>query len=127
MALQSSNSTVTVLNSWKEIAAYMGRGVRTVQRYERELQLPVRRIQGKSHASVLALKTDLDAWVHSAPLGLNERSSNTQHRACITNIRTSLAKMAILRRNTYELRVAHHECVLRLHSSMELLMRQMAR
>ena len=31
------------LNTWKEIATYMGRGVRTVQRWERELGLPVRR------------------------------------------------------------------------------------
>ncbi len=31
-----------VLNSWKEIACYLGRGVRTVQRYERDLGLPVR-------------------------------------------------------------------------------------
>ena len=30
-----------VLNGWKEIANYLGKGVRTVQRYEREFGLPV--------------------------------------------------------------------------------------
>ena len=57
-----------MLNSWKEIASYLGRGVRTVQRYEFEYQLPVRRVQGKAHGSVLALAKDLDDWVQKTPL-----------------------------------------------------------
>lgn len=56
-----------VLNSWKEIAAYMGRGVRTVQRWEQELGLPVRRPRGKERSAVIALKKDLDLWLQSAP------------------------------------------------------------
>jgi hypothetical protein len=48
MATFAADSTVVPLNSWKEIASYMGRGVRTVQRYERELHLPVGRIHGKA-------------------------------------------------------------------------------
>ena len=35
-----------VLSSWKDIAKYMGKGVRTVQRWERHLGLPVRRPNG---------------------------------------------------------------------------------
>ena len=58
-----------VLNSWKEIAAYLGRGVRTVQRWEQELGLPVRRPRGKERSAVIALKTDLDLWLQSAPSG----------------------------------------------------------
>src|SRR4051812_33630088 len=38
-AVRSSNT----LQSWKEIAAYLKRGVRTVQRWERSHGLPVRR------------------------------------------------------------------------------------
>jgi hypothetical protein len=56
-----------VLNSWKEIAAYLGRGVRTVQRWEQELGLPVRRPRGKERSAVIALKPDLDAWLHNTP------------------------------------------------------------
>lgn len=56
-----------VLNSWKEIAAYLGRGVRTVQRWERELNLPVRRPRGKDRSAVIALKPDIDAWLHNVP------------------------------------------------------------
>ncbi len=56
-----------VLNSWKEVATYLGRGVRTVQRWERELALPVRRPRGKSRSAVIAFKSELDQWLHHAP------------------------------------------------------------
>ncbi len=52
----------TVLSSWKEIAAYFGKGVRTVQRWERELELPVRRPGGQQHI-VMALPSELDSWM----------------------------------------------------------------
>ena len=53
-----------VLTSWKEIAAYVNKGVRTVQRWEKEQQLPVRR----SGQSVLAIPKEIDAWVRTRPL-----------------------------------------------------------
>lgn len=56
-----------VLNSWKEIAAYLGRGVRTVQRWEHDLALPVRRPRGRERSAVIALKADLDRWLHNVP------------------------------------------------------------
>lgn len=52
-----------VLTSWKEIAQYLGRGVRTVQRWETEYGLPVRRARGETHHAVLALPDELDAWL----------------------------------------------------------------
>jgi hypothetical protein len=64
-----------VLNSWKEIAAHLGRGVRTVQRWEQELGLPVRRPRGKSRSAVIALAGDLDEWLHRAPVGLGPASN----------------------------------------------------
>lgn len=51
------------LDSWKEIAGYLGRSVRTVQRWEAERGLPVHRIPGGEAASVSALKPDLDRWL----------------------------------------------------------------
>jgi hypothetical protein len=54
----------TVLSSWKDIARYMGKGVRTVQRWERHLGLPVRRPNGASHKSAVLLdRSELDAWL----------------------------------------------------------------
>jgi hypothetical protein len=52
-----------VLNSWKEIAVYLGRGVRTAQRWERELQLPVRRPRERSRSAVIAFRSELDRWL----------------------------------------------------------------
>src|ERR1700691_78538 len=53
-----------VLSSWKDIARYMGKGVRTVQRWEHHLGLPVRRPNGASHKSAVLLdRGDLDAWL----------------------------------------------------------------
>ena len=50
------------LDSWKEIAAYLGRGVRTVQRWEREEGLPVHRLAHAERGSVFADPTELTAW-----------------------------------------------------------------
>ena len=50
------------LDSWKEIAAYLDRGARTVQRWEREEGLPVHRLLHDRLGSVYAYKAELDAW-----------------------------------------------------------------
>lgn len=50
------------LDSWKEIAAYLNRSVRTVYRWEKEEGLPVHRHQHKELGSVFAYKGELDAW-----------------------------------------------------------------
>jgi hypothetical protein len=50
------------LESWKAIAAYLGRGVTTVQRWERDEALPVRRHAHAARGSVFAYQRDLDEW-----------------------------------------------------------------
>jgi CheY-like chemotaxis protein len=55
-----------VLNSWKEIAQYLGRGVRTIQRYEQEYNLPVRRIAGRRRTAVIAFSDEVDAWLEQS-------------------------------------------------------------
>lgn len=50
------------LDSWKEIAAYLNKEVRTVQRWEKNLGLPVRRLAQGKQGTVFAYKLDLDAW-----------------------------------------------------------------
>jgi hypothetical protein len=52
-----------VLHSWKEIAAELDRGVRTVQRWERTLQLPVRRLGNGPRSPVFAFKAELRLWL----------------------------------------------------------------
>lgn len=65
--LPKSPARDEVLNSWKDIAKYLDRGVRTVQRWELELALPVRRPRGKPRSGVLALRSELDHWLSACP------------------------------------------------------------
>ena len=51
------------LDSWKEIAAYLKRGVRSVQRWEKEEALPVHRHLHKKLDSVYAFESEIDAWL----------------------------------------------------------------
>ena len=50
------------LDSWKEIADYLNRDVRTVQRWERSEELPVHRILHKKRSTVYAYQDELDIW-----------------------------------------------------------------
>ena len=50
------------LDSWKEIAAYLNRSVRTVTRWERQEGLPVHRHLHSKSGSVYAYKPELDDW-----------------------------------------------------------------
>jgi len=51
------------LDSWKEIAAFFGRGERTVKRWETERGLPVHRVPGSGRASVFAYSDELADWL----------------------------------------------------------------
>lgn len=50
------------LTSWKEIAAHLGRDVRTVLRWEKDRGLPVHRVPGATGRVVFAYTDELDAW-----------------------------------------------------------------
>jgi hypothetical protein len=50
-----------VLSSWKEIASFLGKGVRTVQRWESSLGLPIHRPSG-NRGVILAYPAEIDAW-----------------------------------------------------------------
>ncbi|HEX4309537.1 MAG TPA: hypothetical protein VHZ25_05880 [Acidobacteriaceae bacterium] len=63
MKVENHTDSATVLTSWKDIARYMGKGVRTVQRWEQDFGLPVRRPHGSNKKAVLARPRDLDLWV----------------------------------------------------------------
>lgn len=56
-----------MLSSWKEIALFFGKGVRTVQRWEKTLDLPIHRPPGAPSNVVLARTSDLEEWMHRGP------------------------------------------------------------
>jgi len=63
------------LDSWKEIAAYLGRGIRTVQRWEREEGLPVHRLAHAERGSVFADPIELTEWWKSRQIAPAAKAS----------------------------------------------------
>ena len=100
-----------VLNSWKEIAEYMGRGVRTVQRYERELRLPVHRPAGKSRSAVIAFPDEIERWMRETPLSSSTNSNTAkpakaneaEWRRLLTNSQLLLERAEALKASMSEL------------------------
>jgi hypothetical protein len=52
----------TILHSWNEIAAYVARGIRTVQRWERDINFPIHR----NKQDVFAVSTEIDEWLRDS-------------------------------------------------------------
>jgi Tol biopolymer transport system component len=59
------------LESWKEIAAYLKRDVRTVIRWEKSEGLPVHRQMHQARGSVFAYASELEAWKRNRELRLS--------------------------------------------------------
>jgi tetratricopeptide (TPR) repeat protein/TolB-like protein len=57
-----ANGEQTLLESWKEISAYLRRSVRTCRRWEDTLELPIHRLDGTPNARVFAYPHELDRW-----------------------------------------------------------------
>jgi len=61
-----------ILRGWKEIAAHLGSGVRTAQRWENE-GLPVRRPTKGPRSHVIADSEELDSWRLKGPFWRTKR------------------------------------------------------
>jgi uncharacterized sporulation protein YeaH/YhbH (DUF444 family) len=97
-----------LLTSWKEIARYLSKGVRTVQRWERELNLPVRRPAESRHI-VVATCSDLDQWV----AGMTQSGSGTCC-SCQEDLVLAQKTIAELREAVARLEVENRAAVLAL-------------
>lgn len=51
------------LDGWKAIASFLGRSIRTVQRWEQDVAMPVRRVGGGRQGPVWADASELEAWL----------------------------------------------------------------
>jgi adenylate cyclase len=78
-----------VLESWKEISRYLNRDIRTIQRWELERGLPVRRIPGGEKPRVYAVKSELDDWRRTR--GIHTASASDRGMAA-----THLQSVAVL-------------------------------
>ena len=66
------------LESWKEIAVYLNRGVRTVRRWETDEGLPVHRLAHRKQGTVFAYPSELDSWRESRRVDRNGTNSGTR-------------------------------------------------
>jgi len=95
------------LSGWKDIAGYLDKGVRTVQRYECEFGLPVRRPAGKPRGSVVATRDELDAWISASPIREVFELPPRPHDlipASVEQIKKGVKEMAQLREQMLALR-----------------------
>ncbi|MBS1814720.1 MAG: hypothetical protein JSS87_07580 [Acidobacteria bacterium] len=70
-----------MLSSWKEIAQFFGKGVRTVQRWEKTLDLPIHRPPGAPSNVVLAKESDLEEWMNRGVVGAHMRADQAVENA----------------------------------------------
>jgi TolB-like protein/Tfp pilus assembly protein PilF len=77
----SQRSSRERLDSWKEIAAYLGRDVTTAQRWEKREGMPIHRHLHDKRGSVYALSAELDAWLRSRRAGLEDDEKEPEGQA----------------------------------------------
>ena len=111
-----------ILSGWKSIARHLGMGVRTVQRYERQLGLPIRRPAGKLRGAVLATKLELDAWIAASPVRQAfQLASVPSPIPGVNAVKAGVAEMHILREQMLALRDEVRASMSSLRNSIESL------
>jgi hypothetical protein len=111
-----------ILSGWKSIARHLGMGVRTVQRYERQLGLPIRRPAGKLRGAVLATKLELDAWIAASPVRqVFQLTTVPSPIPSMNAVKAGVAEMHTLREQMLALRDEVRASMSSLRNSIETL------
>jgi Tol biopolymer transport system component len=93
------------LNSWKEIAAHLGRDVTTVQRWEKREGMPVHRHLHDRIGSVYAFRSELEAWAASRrqkppavvePVEAAPRASGSSRRFRLVAVAAAAAVVVVI-------------------------------
>jgi Tol biopolymer transport system component len=83
------------LDSWKEIAQFLNRDVRTVQRWEKDEGLPIHRHMHQNRSSVFAFEDELANWLESESPS-REAAGNGTHGAHLKKWVFGIAGVAVL-------------------------------
>ncbi len=110
-----------ILNSWKEISSFLQRGVRTVQRWEEQYNLPVHRLGTGPRSPVFAIPAELKYWLLTIArtengLHLEESRDEASTNGCST--RPALARSHELRKELGQLMQEHHKRAEILHRTV---------
>ena len=102
---------VRILNSWKDISTYVGRGVRTVQRWEELYGLPVHRAAGRDRSAVYALSDEIDAWLRAGKMHDTPREHRevrpeaaTRYAQILERSNTLVERLRLLRQQASQIR-----------------------
>jgi len=87
----SGKGEAQTLESWKEIAAFIGRDLRTAHRWERERGMPVRRVPGGRGSRVSASKAEITEWLRS----IRETEVDPEPNAGITDPSSGKVRLAL--------------------------------
>jgi hypothetical protein len=122
----SSKRKADILNSWKEIASYLDRGVRTVQRWERDSQLPVHRLGTSKVGPVFAFPSELDLWLNGAIRSTPRKQFQTNNRPAVTrdqvsSLAASFARSRLLMRQLSDRAVLQQQRTQKLLQTVQIL------
>ena len=117
----------TPLTSWKEIARHMNKSVRTVQRWEEEFGLPVRRPEKPDSGTVLAFPEELDLWMqqHTVVRAVDELhhevtaiARHPRINGFIDRVHASTARATDVRQRSHQLLSRTEELLTKVHREM---------
>ena len=124
MGTREKKTPPEILSGWKTIARHLGMGVRTVQRYEREMGLPIRRPAGKMRGAVLATRSELDAWISASPIResfLLAKEAEASVDQGMDAIKRGVEEMRVLRDQMTALRSEVRNSMRSLRDSIQIL------
>jgi tetratricopeptide (TPR) repeat protein len=81
------------LDSWKEIAAFLGRAERTVKRWETERGLPVHRVPGGGRSAVFAYSEELSGWLKGRSQDLDTDDTESGDTGRLKSARSVIAQV----------------------------------
>lgn len=112
-----------ILSGWKEISNHIERGVRTAQRWESLLGMPVHRPALKDRSAVVAFSDELEGWLsRSSPhtrdecLAVNDKEENNRNllrvldgiSTLVRQSRQLICHMQVLQERRRRSRKIHH-------------------
>ena len=75
----------TILNGWKQISNHIDRAVRTAQRWEAVLGMPVHRPALKDRSAVVAFSDELELWLTRTSPDVRNECAETEDQATQVN------------------------------------------
>ncbi len=121
MEPRSASPFPLVLNSWKDIAAYLKCGVRTAQRWERDLDLPVYRPRPGKRGPVCAFPNEIRMWMRQKRTEHPELAHVFRDNSAITVSHDLSRLSAELVRQTAANTRLQQECAARLLETIRIL------